>query len=527
MHQAKTQPNAMAIYDSTGASLTYREVLVRSIGLANILSPVLGKEDMVGVLLPPSAGAALVNIALELLGKIPVNLNYTASQAQFDHYVRQCHMEQIITSYKVMQRVEISSKATFVAIESLRKKLNLRLKAISFSEAELIPEKWLGAFFRGLESDHGRNRLDETATVIFTAGSTGDPKGVMLSHRNILSNIHAIEQHAKITKKETVLGVVPFFHSFGFTMTLWAVLVLGHTAVYHYSPLDARVIGELCQRYQASVLFCTPTIMRSYIKRVGKDKFNSLHLCILGGEKLRTALRNELQKELNILPLEGFGLTETSPVVACNVPNDVLDVNGRMVPGNRPGTVGLPLPGTAIRIVDIAHGGELPPGGEGMIHVCGPQVMQGYLNKPEETSKVMDGPWFKTGDLGFLDSDGFLTVTGRLSQFSKIGGEMVPHLGVEQAILQVTGALEQDLVVTSAPDEKRGEKLVVVSSKLPYTPREIVKRLTESSVSRLWIPDAGDFIKLDALPVLPSGKIDLQKIKKLVAELKSESGENS
>ncbi len=351
------------------------------------------------------------------------------------------------------------------------------MKAWSSAETDLIPENLLGHFLSGLKNSP--NKLDETATVLFTAGSTGDPKGVMLTHRNILSNIHAIQQQARLSEKETVLGVVPFFHSFGFTLTLWAVLTLGHRVVYHYDPRDARIIGGLCEKNQATVLFCTPTIMRSYLKRGRKEQFKSIKKCILGGEKLKPSLREDFERDLGISPLEGYGLTETSPVVACNIPGDIIFGDDRRLPGNKPGTVGMPLPGTTVRIVSLLTNEDLPTNTEGMILVSGPQVMKGYLDKPGETASVISDGWFTTGDLGFIDDDGFLTITGRLSQFSKIGGEMVPHLKVEKEILSVIGGTEQTVAVTSVPDEKRGERLVVVHTALRMTAEQIVTAAEE------------------------------------------------
>ncbi len=514
VHQAKIHSNEIALEDSTGMSLTYHDALLSSIALANILHEKLGHEEYIGILLPPSVGAALVNIAITLLGKVPVNLNYTASQSTFNSYVIQCKLGHIISSKRVMQRVLLDSTASFFQIEMLKEEASLLVKAWASAETDLIPENMLGHFLAGLKKT--ANKLDQTAAVLFTAGSTGDPKGVVLSHRNILSNIHAIQQQARLSEKETVLGVVPFFHSFGFTLTLWAVLALGHRVAYHYDPRDARKIGDLCEKHQATVLFCTPTIMRSYLKRGHKEQFKSIKTCILGGEKLKPALRADLESELGIVPLEGYGLTETSPVVACNIPGEIILSDNSRLPGNKPGSVGMPLPGTLVRIVSLVSNEILPNNVEGMIMVKGPQVMTGYLDKPDETAAVINDGWLTTGDLGFLDCDGFLTITGRLSQFSKIGGEMVPHLNVEKEILRVIGGNEQTISVTSVPDEKRGERLVVIHTPLKITPEQIVAELkNQKELSGLWIPDARDFVEVSELPILSTGKLDLCEIKNI------------
>lgn len=514
VHHAKTHPDQIAIEDSTGLSLTYHDALLSSIALANILHDKLGHEEYIGVLLPPSVGAVLANIAITLLGKVPVNLNYTSSQSTFNSCILQCQLKHIISSRRVMQRVLFDSTASFLQIEKLKREASLIVKAWAWSETDLLPENILGHFLHGLKKSD--NSLDRTGALLFTAGSTGEPKGVVLSHRNILTNIHAIQQQTGLSEQETVLGVMPFFHSFGFTLTLWAVLALGHRVVYHYDPRDARKIGDLCEKHKATVLFCTPTIMRSYLKRGQSEKFKSIRTCILGGEKLKPSLRGDIEHDLGITPLEGYGLTETSPVVACNIPGNIKLPDGTEIKGNKPGTVGMPLPGTTVRIVSLLTREDLPNNVEGMILVHGPQVMRGYLNKPEETNLVLSDNWFTTGDLGFLDDDGFLTITGRLSQFSKIGGEMVPHLNVEREILCVIGGNEQTISVTSVPDDTRGERLVVLHTKLNVSPAEIVSQLKNTKgLSSLWIPNERDFVEVPELPVLSTGKLDLREIKNI------------
>lgn len=516
VHQARSQPRSLALADSSGLSLTYHDTLLRSVALANILHKRLGSAERVGVLLPPSVGAVLVNLALTMLGKIPVNLNYTSSQSTFNHYLSQCEFDQIITSRRILERFPFDSTARYLLAERLRQDASIFLKAISWSEADLVPENLLGHIFAGLRNSD--DRLDETAAILFTAGSTGDAKGVMLTHRNILTNVHAIQQQARLSEREFVLGVVPFFHSFGFTLTLWAVLALGHAAVYHYDPRDCRRIGNLCEKHKPTVLFCTPTIMRTYLRRSKKEQFESIKICILGGEKVKPALAHDLERELGITPLEGYGLTETSPVVSCNIPGRVVLKDGTEIAGTKLGTVGLPLPGTAIRIVDADSGEEKKTLEEGLIEVSGPQVMKGYLNNVEATNRVIHNGWFRTGDLGFIDEGGFLTISGRLSQFSKIAGEMVPHLKVEKEIVRIAECEEQNVSVTSVPDDNRGERLIVLysSGKLKKSPEEIVSILnSEKAIPALWIPNPKDFIEVDELPVLSTGKLDLREIRNI------------
>jgi acyl-[acyl-carrier-protein]-phospholipid O-acyltransferase/long-chain-fatty-acid--[acyl-carrier-protein] ligase len=517
IHQARLTPDAVAIEDTTGVRLTYHETLLKSIAIANILRQSLGTAKFVGVLLPPSAASALMNIAVTFLGKVPVNLNYTSSQKIFDSCVRQCAIEKILTSNKVLERFHLESQAAFIIIDTLQAKASPLLKVLSWCEATVIPEKILAIVLKGLNQSYSDNRLDDIATVIFTAGSTGDPKGVMLSHRNVLSNLFAIKVHKNSTDNEVVLGVAPFFHAFGFTAALWTVLALGYKGIYHHDPFDAQIIGKLCQQHKATIMFCTPTMMRAYARRCKAEQFVSLKFFVAGGEKLKPELAREVEKQLGVVPLEGYGLTETSPVISCTLHEDIVLADGRKLPGKKPGTVGLPLPGTMVQVVDLSTNKALPPNSEGMIWVKGPQVMQGYLNKPDETAKVKHDEWFITGDLGLIDTDGFISITGRLSQFSKIGGEMVPHLAIEREILHLTGSSEHPFAVTSVADAKRGERLAVVYSDLGMSPPELVKHLGDSGMSKLWIPDAGDFVRVDEIPVMGTGKIDLRKIKEIAS----------
>ncbi len=535
LHQARMRPQALAVCDSLGSRLTYHQLLLKALALANLLSTSLNHSRCVGILLPPSAGAVIANLAVAFLGKVAVNLNYTSGQKLFDSYVSKCGIKHIITARAAIKRFNLEPKAQLIFIEEAKDDAGLLTKIMAWTEADLVPESLIGPMLTGLSSMHRirlsefglpavqngssrQTKLNDPATIIFTAGSTSDPKGVVLSHGNILSNVNAIKEQGQIKTGEIVLGVIPFFHSFGLTMTLWAPLCLGETVVFHYDPFDARRIGELSELFKATCLICTPTIINTYIRRCGPDQFRTIRNCILGGEKLKHQQLLNLQKNLSVTPVEGYGLAETSPVVSCNVPNHVTLADGRVIEGTKVGTVGLPVPGTLIRIIDVDTAENLPAGSSGMILVRGPQVMLGYLNQAAETARAVKDGWFNTGDIGFLDDEGFLTVTGRLSQFSKIAGEMVSHIAVADEIQRVTGQSAGDVFVTSIPDDSRGEKLVVIYCNLGKTPQEIVSELKKSSMPRLWIPSWHDFIEVAALPVMPNGKLNLRKLKEIALD---------
>ncbi len=507
------QPNALAFADSTKTKLSYRQTMQRATALARVLGRTVGPGRYVGILLPPTVAAAVTNLAVTLLGKIPVNLNYTVSESVVNSCIDQCELSHVISSRRALEKFPIKPKVPVILLEDVPKLIS-RLDKLVAAVASYSPKLLAPAFLPGLRG----NRMEETATVIFTSGSTGDPKGVMLSHRNVLSNVFGIGQHVDLSPKDTVLGILPFFHSFGFTVTLWTVLGQGLKAVYHFSPLDAKIIGGLSEEFGATVMAATPTFMRSYMQRCKPEQFAKLRLLILGAEKLKPETAQEIEDRLKVIPLEGYGCSETGPVVSVNVPVSVRSRSGESIPGNRRGTVGRPLPGTEVRTVDVQTGALLPVGQEGIIEVRGPQIMQGYLNRAEATSAVLRDGWYSTGDLGFVDQDGFLSITDRLSRFAKIGGEMVPHHAVESAIAQVAGVSDASLVVTSVPDPKRGERLVVLHTGLPLTPEATCARLTAGSTPKLWLPAPSDFIQVESIPVLGTGKLDLREIRRVAIE---------
>jgi acyl-[acyl-carrier-protein]-phospholipid O-acyltransferase / long-chain-fatty-acid--[acyl-carrier-protein] ligase len=514
VHRARAQPRATAIADSTGASLSYGQTLLRALALGRVLARRLGPAPRVGLMIPPTAPAAVANLAVTLWGKVPVNLNYTASQEVIDSAIDQAGLTHVLTARKALERFKLQPQGTLLFLEDLPAQVTARDKLWAAAVAKLVPIAALGAFLPGLRGDH----LEAEATVIFTSGSTGDPKGVVLSHRNILSNAHAVGLHLSLLPEEVLLGILPLFHSMGFTVTLWMVLCLGKTTVFHFNPLDARIVGHLCREHKVTLLIATPTFLRTYLQRCDREQFATVKRVVLGAEKLKPELARDIRQALAVEPLEGYGCTETAPVVSVNVDHDKVTRDGRTIPGNRPGTVGMPLPGTAIRTVDPETGAVGPRGQEGVIQVKGPQVMAGYLDRPEATAKVLRDGWYETGDIGRHDADGFLTITDRMSRFSKIGGEMVPHLKVEAALLEATGADEMGVAVTALPDPRRGERLVVVHTALGMPVAEVCRRLAAGPLPRLWIPAADSFLEVEALPVLGTGKLDLRRLRRLAQE---------
>jgi acyl-[acyl-carrier-protein]-phospholipid O-acyltransferase/long-chain-fatty-acid--[acyl-carrier-protein] ligase len=361
-----------------------------------------------------------------------------------------------------------------------------------------------------------KKTLDDLATIIFSSGSTGEPKGVMLTHCNIASNIEQMGQTFMFDRNDSLLGVLPFFHSFGFTVTLWLPAVLGVGAVYHPSPLDLSVVSELVRDFRLTFLMATPTFLQAYLRRCSPEDFGSLEFVLVGAEKLPERLALAFEDRFGVRPLEGYGTTECSPVITVNT-RDFRAPGFRQVGGKR-GRIGHPLPGVSVRIVDPETREPVPVGMPGLLIVRGPNVMLGYLGKPEKTAEVLQDGWYVTGDIATEDEDGFLSITDRLSRFSKIGGEMVPHIKIEERLHEIAGATEQRFVVTAVPDGKKGERLVVLHLLAEEELRVVIERLPEAGLPNLWTPRPNQFFAVEEFPHLGTGKLDLRRIRELALE---------
>jgi len=314
-------------------------------------------------------------------------------------------------------------------LEALKKEFSFGEKTLSFLAAALLPENLINLLFVS-----GNPHYDDLATVIFSSGSTGEPKGVMLSHGNISSNITATFEIFEMQETDCVMGILPFFHSFGFMATLWLPLLAGARVVYHNNPMQANTIGKLVHQHGATVLMATPTFLMSYIKKVKPEQFKTLRNVFVGAEKLKKSVQDTFSEKFGVCPREGYGCTELSPIALGNI--DSFKARGVIQVGEKIGTAGHPIPGVAVNIVDPDSGEPLPSGKDGLLLVKGPNVMLGYLGDEQKTSEVIQNGWYLTGDIARLDEDGFVTITDRLSRFSKIAGEMVPHIRIEEEIHQ-------------------------------------------------------------------------------------------
>lgn len=509
IEQAKRSWRRFAMTDSLGQSVTFGRALTGAFLLARKLARTLPDDRNVGVLLPASVGGALVNMALLLGGKVPVNLNFTIGPEAMQAAIDKARITHIIAARPFLARAKLEERPGMVFVEDLTRKIGKVERVFCYVALRLLPVSWIERMAGG-----GKGTPDDLCTIMFSSGSTGTPKGVMLSHHNIMSNLEAIAQILWIQPDDRMMGVLPFFHSFGFTGTLCVPLVCGIGAIYHPNPLDAKTIGKLAREHKATILISTPTFCQAYHRTCGAEDFRTLRHVVVGAERLRPDFAAQFKEKFGLEMLEGYGCTEMGPVVSVNVPN-VLHAGERQV-GHKPGTVGHPLPGVAAKVVDPDSGLDLAEGQEGLLLLKGPGRMVGYLADDTATAAALRDGWYVTGDIAIVDEDGFIRITDRLSRFSKIGGEMVPHLKVEEAMLRIPGV--EAACVTAVPDAQRGERLVgFYVANDAMAPQLVWQALGDSDLPKIWIPKATDLRRIETLPVLGTGKIDLRAVKALAA----------
>jgi acyl-[acyl-carrier-protein]-phospholipid O-acyltransferase/long-chain-fatty-acid--[acyl-carrier-protein] ligase len=515
--QARRNWGRFFMADSTGRELTYGRALTGGFIVANWVRrqcAILNREQrrdnsaavrfnqqMIGVLLPASSAGAIANFGVALAGKVPVNLNFTAGREAIDSAIERCGIRVVITSRVFLAKAKIERLGGAVFIEDLITQGRIR----ALIEARFRPAWTLK---RGATPD-------SLATVIFSSGSTGVPKGVMLSHFNVISNIESVLKVFPLTRRDRITGVLPLFHAFGFTVTVWLPAISGCGVAYHPNPTDAKAIGELVEKYRGTLLLSTPTFCHGYTRRCTREQFRSLRYVLVGAEKLREPVAQAFCEAFGVPLLEGYGATEMSPVVAVNIPD--WEAGRDTQRGTKSGSVGHPLPGVAVKIVDRETGEPLGPNEEGLLLVKGPNRMLGYLGDADRTQAALEGEWYKTGDIAAIDDDGFLRITDRVARFSKIGGEMVSHGRVEDAIRDALGGTE--CVVVGVEDDRKGERLAALYSGSPVAPDELWRRLAATELPRLWLPKRDDLHWVEALPLLGTGKIDLRRAKSLVAQL--------
>ncbi len=511
------------VVDSMGLKLSGNDLLLKTLVLKRVIDREVLKvksngltEKNVGVFLPPTASAVIVNMALTLSRRVAVNLNYSASEDIINRCVEQAGIKHVLTSRKFLDRFNVKFNAEVICIEDLLPKVLVLDKLFGFMQSKFLTEGMLASIFK-----LGKNKPDDVLTIIFTSGSTGVPKGVPLTFNNIASNVQGFDKIIGVDENDCFLGILPFFHSFGYTVTLWGAMTLPSSGTYHLNPLEPKQIGKLIQDNRCTVVLGTPTFLRGFLKRIEPEQFKSVEVVVVGAEKMPIPLADAFEERFGVRPIEGYGATELSPVVSVNVPSKRAKTPEAKL-GTREGSVGRPIPGVLARTVSLDDSSVVLTHNEtGMLEFTGPNVMPGYLNQPQMTAKVMHDGWYISGDVGHIDTDGFIYITGRESRFSKIGGEMVPHIQVEEEIAKLAGGSDDEkttVAVCGVPDEKKGERLVVLYTALSHEPSDIVKKLIAAGLPSIYVPNADSFIKVDEIPMLGSGKLDLRNLQKLALE---------
>lgn len=502
---------------SDDSEFGYDKILAIAIAFSKVIKEETD-QPRVAIVLPPGKAGLIANLAVIFAGKTPVNLNFTAGPEAVRSCIRQSGVDRFITADPFVRKVSTfpwPPNRDLILIERILP--TLKKKIVTWAVvSKIVPPAILGILL-GLNKRRG----DDEATLLFTSGSSGDPKGVVLSHRNVLANVTQFASRLDLTKGSAILGCLPLFHSFGCTVTLWFPVIEGVNLVTYPSPLETKRLAELIALHQINVFLSTPTFLRGYMKRIDPAQLSSLKLVVTGAEKLPQSLANAFEEKFGIRPQEGYGLTETSPATNVNLPNPEPEHEAVTIPSSRNGSVGQMLPGLAIKITDPATEKEIPIHQQGIIWFKGSNVFPGYLNDPKKSAEVLKDGWFRTGDVGRVDDDGFLYIEGRISRFSKIAGEMVPHETVEAAINKVLGLdaeTERRIAVVGVPDEQKGEAILLLSTIAgPALEQECIDlryKLLDEGLSSLWCPK--QIVPVNEIPVLASGKLDIKGCETLV-----------
>lgn len=520
---AKRLAGRTSIIDFDGAELSHTRVLAAVLLFARHIRTRCAAEQNIGLLVPTSAGGIIVNLACLLCGKTVVNLNYTAPREALQQAAARAGIKTVFTSQRFVARLRAKGldpaaafeNAQVCNLEDIRGGISKSQQLRAYCAAAALPAWVLRCVYAG------KTRLDDVAAILFSSGTEGAPKGVMLTHRNIMGNITQIASVLN-PQDDVVMNSLPLFHAFGLTVTSLMPMAEGFPCVCQPDPTNAAAIGKLVARHRATLLCATSTFLRLYIrdKKLLPLMFKSLRLVVAGAERLAPEVRAAFKAKFGLDVHEGYGTTETTPVASVNIPDVLVPDYWFVQQGGKEGTAGLPLPGSTFKIVDPVTLEELPPGEAGLILIGGTQIMKGYLDDPERTADAIveqDGiRWYKSGDKGRLDEDGFLTILDRYSRFAKVGGEMVSLGAVEEAAAAAIADEAVECAAVAVPDEKKGESIVLLVAGTSDA-GAVRQKLIETGTHALMIPS--EILTVEAIPKLGSGKTDFSAVKKLALEM--------
>ena len=513
----KNNPANNLVDGADDSEIPFSDILPVAIALSKYIIKETDKPR-VAIVLPPGKGGLIANLAVLFAGKVPVNLNFTASHDAIRSSIRQADVDRFITADPFVRKVSSfpwppNRDLIFIerTIPEIKKEI-VKWGIIS----KILPTSWLVKIL-----DLNKRRDGDEAVLLFTSGSSGEPKGVPLTHRNVLANVLQFGSRLNIKSNSSILGCLPLFHSFGCTVTLWYPVIDGINIITYPSPIETKRLAELISLHQVNILLATPTFLRGYMKRIDPAQLKSLELVVTGAEKLPQNLADAFEEKFEIRPMEGYGLTETSPATNVNLPTPDPIENAHSIPAHLNGSVGQLLPGIAIRLTDPVTNAPVLINQPGIIILKGPNIFNGYLRDEKRSKEVLtnDG-WFKTGDVGFMDADGFLHIQGRISRFSKIAGEMVPHETLEATINKVLGLdseTERKIAIVGVPDEKKGEAIILLSTiagqALDQECIDLRYKLLDQGITSLWCPR--QIVPIKEIPLLASGKLDIKRCQEL------------
>lgn len=511
--RVRRAPWRHCLADSQGKKLSRGASLAGAVVMARRLRLHWGDQQNVGIMLPPSIGGALVAFAASMSGRTSVSLNYTVGSAAMKSAVRQAGLTSLVTSKAFLERLpqemlEGLAGLEMILLEDVMQGVSSFERVGGLLRALLLP---IGMLERSCGAKR-RVMRDDVAAILFSSGSTGEPKGIVLTHKNLQANSDAIAQVVPSGPADKLVGVLPMFHSFG-NLALWYAVGQGAGIVFHPNPLEAAAVGHLVATSQATVLIATPTFLHLYNRRCEPGQFGSLRLVLTGAEKLTDDLADAFADRFGLRPIQGYGATECSPAISVCAPG--YRAAGFYQAGSRRGSVGRPLPGITVKVVDPDTREPVPMGEAGMVLVRGANVMQGYLGRDDLTEKAMHDGCYITGDIGRMDGDGFLFLTDRLSRFSKIGGEMVPHGAIEDHLQQCTARHDRSFAVCGLPDERKGERLSVLTTLSESAIPDLLDKMGRRGLPALFLPRKNQFVHVEELPMLGTGKLDLRKVKEV------------
>ncbi len=492
---AKKQGKKLAIVDrSLNRRVTYSKALIGSLILSEKFKAY--DEGFIGIMLPTSAGCVLSVLGALMSGRVPVMINYSTGAAQNAEFAqKKCDFTTIITARALLEKVKCPVVPGMVFIEDIMKEVSLADKLGALMKS-LLPTGTLLNRIAGGDQD-------DTAFILFTSGSERDPKAVQLTHRNIVSNVESLSRAFELTSDDIFLANLPYFHIFGQTGNLWAPLYHGMTLVSYANPLDYKAVCDAIREEGCTLVVGTPIFLWGYLRKSTEGDFKSVRIALSGADKCPEALRKEFFEKHRVVLLEGYGTTETSPAISVNLPG-----------ANKPGSVGRPIEGVSVRLENYETGEKCGVGEIGKILVKGENVMKGYFDDFEETTLHIRHGWYDTGDMGYMDEDGYLWHVGRLKRFLKIGGEMVSLVKVEDVLDRLLPK-DASCCVVEVPDHIKGAKIVAaVTQKLDE--KQILRSMSEQ-LPNIALPK--QFVVIEELPKMASGKIDFRTITDMVRDM--------